>query len=120
MTLPFHSEWFLRLAMAVVFLYHGLGKRPQSFAKMFNLSYVIAVLVIFAEVSGGLGYLWGGFNDQPIYYNLTFTQLASLAVIPVLLGAIIMVHAKNGFNFSNNGYEFQLVLLAIALYFLTK
>ena len=118
--LPFDKEWFLRLAMGSVFLYHGLSKNVNAFSKSFKLPLLVAGLVPLAEISGGSGYLLGGldnFSDKT-FLGYTITQLASLAVIPVLLGAIIMVHWKNGFNFMNNGYEFQFTLLMIALYFL--
>lgn len=113
----FDKLWFLRIAMASVFLYHGINKNLFSFAKHFKLPHFIALAVIFAEIAGGLGYLVGGiYNNRVMGY--TITQWASLAVIPVLLGAILMVHYKHGFSVMNNGYEFQFVLLMIALYLL--
>jgi len=115
--LPFDNHWFLRLAMGSVFLYHGLTKNVTSFSKQFGLSLLVASLVILAEVTGGASYLIGGVYDTQ-YIGYSLTQWASLAVIPVLLGAIIMVHWKNGFNVMKGGYEFQLTLLLIALYFL--
>lgn len=108
-------EW----PLATVFLYHGLTKNLVSFAKNFNISPLIAGLVIAAEILGGLGYLVGPFSDQEIA-GLNLTQWASLAVIPVLIGAIYLVHGKNGFNVMNGGYEYQMVLLAVALYLFFK
>ena len=113
------ATWFLRLGLGIVFLYHGLTKSVKGFSTSFGLPTIIAIAVIFAEISGGLGYLLGGlFKDK--LFGLTLTQLSSIAVIPVLLGAIYMVHWKNGFNFMNNGYEYQFVLLMTALYLLLK
>lgn len=102
------------LAMGIVFLYHGTTKKLGEFSKMFKLPIFIASLVIFAEIAGGIGFLLGGFIKDK-YFGLTITQWASLAVIPVLLGAISMVHYKNGFNFMDNGWEYQFVLVMVAL-----
>ena len=111
----FDPSWFLRIAMASVFLYHGLTKNVTGFSKAFNFPIFISALVILAETLGGLGYVVGGVLNKP-YLGYTITQWASLAVIPVLIGAIYLVHWKNGFNIMNNGYEYQFVLLLIALY----
>ena len=35
-------------------------------------------------------------------------------------GAIAMVHAKNGWNVSNGGMEFQVLMLAVGLYFAAR
>jgi putative oxidoreductase len=109
------ATWFLRIAISAVFLYHGLTKDLNSFAKHFKLPLIIAALVIFAEIIGGFGYLIGGFYEDTVF-GLSITQLSSLALIPVLLGAIYLVHWKNGFNVMNGGYEYQFVLLMIAIY----
>lgn len=111
----YNNLWFLRIAISSVFLYHGLTKNLYSFAKHFNLPIIVAALVIFAEIAGGFGYLLGGLLDYKIL-GFNITQLSSIAIIPVLLGAIFMVHWKNGFNVMNKGYEFQFVLLMIAFY----
>lgn len=115
--LPFDVHWFLRFAMAAVFLYHGLQKNLKGFSEKFNLPVIVAAAVIFAEVAGGAGFLAGGLTNEK-YFGLSLTQWSALAVIPVLLGAIALVHWKNGFNFMNGGWEYQFVLLMIAYYFL--
>ena len=114
-----HAHWLLRLALASVFLYHGLGKVPNisGFAEMMGLPVIVVGLVTFAEVAGGLGILIGGFGKELI------TRLAALAMIPVLLGAIVMVHGPRWSFVPAEGYpmggmEFQVVLLLIAGYFL--
>jgi putative oxidoreductase len=117
MNLPFDHNWFLRLAIGTVFLYHGLTKDLKGFSTGMNLPLVVGGLVIFAEIAGGLGYLLGGFNDKE-YLGFTITQWSSLAVIPVLIGAIYLVHWKNGFDGMKGGFEYQFTLLMIALYFL--
>jgi putative oxidoreductase len=114
-----HAHWLLRIALASVFLFHGIGKvvNVSGFAEMMGLPVLVAGLVTFAEVAGGLGIIIGGFGKELI------TRLAALAMIPVLLGAIVMVHGPR-WNFvpaegyPMGGMEFQVVLALIATYFL--
>ena len=113
--LPFDRHWFLRFALGTVFLYHGLTKNLKGFAKDFKLPIWLAVAVIFAEVSAGIGYLLDGIYPMNIM-GYSLTQLASLAAIPVLLGAIYLVHWNKGFNVMKGGYEFQFVVLMMSLY----
>jgi len=44
-----------------------------------------------------------------------FTRLAALANVPVMLGALLFVHFKNGFWAFKNGYEYVLVLVVVSL-----
>ena len=114
-----HAHWLLRIALASVFLFHGFGKVADvsGFAEMMGLPVLVAGLVTFAEVAGGLGIIIGGFGKELI------TRLAALAMIPVLLGAILMVHGPR-WNFvpaegyPMGGMEFQVVLVLLASYFL--
>jgi putative oxidoreductase len=114
-----NAHWLLRIALASVFLFHGFGKvvNVSGFAEMMGLPVLLAGLVTFAEVAGGLGIIIGGFGKEII------TRLAALAMIPVLLGAIVMVHGPR-WNFvpaegyPMGGMEFQVVLALIATYFL--
>lgn len=115
--LPFDPHWFLRIAMAAVFLYHGLTKNVKGFSESFGFPLIIGALVIFAEVAGGAGFIAGGFTKDK-YFGLTVTQWSALAVIPVILGGIALVHWKNGFNIMDNGWEYLFVLLMIAYYFM--
>ncbi len=43
------------------------------------------------------------------------TDIAGLMVTVDMLGAIVFVHAKNGFSVGDSGIEFPLVLLTMAL-----
>ena len=114
-----HAHWLLRLTLASVFIYHGLGKLMDlgGFSQMSGLATPIAALVMLAELAGGIGIIVGAFTKDLI------TRLAGLAIVPVMLGAIFMVHwgrwnfmAAEGFP--AGGMEFQVVLLLIGLYFL--
>lgn len=72
----------------------------------------LALLVTFAELAAGAGIIIGAFTLSLV------SQLAGLAVIPVMLGAIFTVHLPNGFHFMGGGWNFQLVLLGIGLFYL--
>lgn len=114
-----HAHWLLRATLASVFIYHGVGKLMDlgGFSQMSGLAGPIAALVTLAELAGGIGIIVGAFTNDLI------TRLAGLAIAPVMLGAIFMVHwprwnfmAAEGFP--AGGMEFQVVLLLVALYFL--
>ena len=114
-----HAHWLLRIAFAAVFIFHGVGKVANfdAFSGMMGLSVPVAALVTFAEIAAGFGILIGAFGRELV------TRLAGLAAIPVLLGAIFMVHGPQwsfvpNDNFPMGGMEFQVVLLLIGLYFL--
>ena len=113
------AHWLLRAGFASVFLFHGFGKVVafSGFSQMMGLSVPVAGLVTFAEVAAGLGIIIAAFQNELI------TRLAALASIPVLLGAIFMVHGPRwsftpAEGFPMGGMEFQVVLLLIAVYFL--
>ena len=84
---------------------------------MTGLPTAAAALVTLAELAGGIGIIVGAFTN-----DLT-TRLSGLAIAPVMLGAIFMVHwGRWSFTpaegFPMGGMEFQVVLLVMALYFL--
>ena len=114
-----HAHWLLRIGFAGVFLFHGIGKIMAfgGFSQMMGLPTPVAALVTLAEVAAGVGIIVGAFTNDLI------TRLAGLAVVPVLLGAIFMVHwGRWNFTpaegFPMGGMEFQVVLLLMALFFL--
>ena len=114
-----NAHWLLRIAFAAVFIFHGVGKVAsfEAFSGMMGLSMPVAALVTFAEIAAGFGIILGGFKSELI------TRLAGLAAIPVLFGAIIMVHGPRwsftpADGFPMGGMEFQVVLLLVAAYFL--
>ncbi len=114
-----HAHWLLRIGLAGVFLYHGIGKVMDlgGFSQMMGLPTPVAALVALAEVAGGVGIIVGAFTNDLI------TRLAGVAMAPVLLGAIVMAHWPRwsftpAEGFPMGGMEFQVVLLLMALYFL--
>ncbi len=116
-----HAHWLLRIGFAAVFLFHGLdklmGAGPAGFAEMMGFSLLVGWLVMLAELAAGILVLIGPFTNDLI------TRLGGLAAVPVMLGAIFMVHwGQWAFMATDShpmgGMEFQVVLLLTGLYFL--
>lgn len=101
----------LRVVLGIIMLYHGwpkltnLGGTIEGFTGMgIPLPALSAIFATVAEVGGGLLLLAGAFTD-----------VAGLLVAIDMLGAILFVHAKNGFAMDKGGIEWPLALLAMAL-----
>jgi len=116
-----YSHWFLRLALGSVFLYHGITKFPAlgGLSEMMGMPVFVVGLLAAAETVGALLVLVGGLGWD------WMTRLGGLLIVPIMLGAIFMVHLQHGWNSVNmgsgnmgRGMEFQFTLLMIALYFL--
>ena len=114
-----HAHWLLRIGLASVFIFHGIGKAMAlgGFAQMMGLPTPVAALVTLAELAGGVGIIVGAFTNDLI------TRLAGLAIAPVMLGAIFMVHwgrwnFTSAEGFPMGGMELQVVVLFTALFFL--
>jgi len=116
-----YSHWFLRLALGSVFLYHGVTKFPAlgGLAEMMGMPVVMVGLLATLETVGAVFILVGGFGWD------WMTRLGGLLIVPIMLGAIFMVHLQHGWNSVNmgsgnmgRGMEFQFTLLMIALFFL--
>ncbi len=63
-----NAHWLLRIALASVFIYHGVLKfqNLEGFAQMLPISYLQVVLVALAETGGGLLVLVGGVGRDRI------------------------------------------------------
>ncbi len=107
-----HAHWAMRLSLAATFLYHGIGKYPVSDAMGMPVPLVWAVMI--AEIIAGVALITGAFGKDML------TRLGGLIVIVIMLGAIAMVHFKNGWNVMNMGMEFQVLMLAVGLYFAAR
>jgi len=118
LVLASQAHWLLRIALASVFIFHGWSK-VFSPAPMMGLDAWVVALVGIAEVGGSLLLLVGGATKDWI------TRLGGLALVPPMLGAILMVHwGRWSFVPSEShpmgGMEFQATLLLIALFFLAR
>jgi putative oxidoreductase len=116
-----NAHWFIRLGLAAVFLYHGLQKfqNLEGFASMMNLPYGVALLVALAEVGGAVFIVAGALISHWL------TRIGAAMFIPVMLGAIFMVHWPQwsfvpSESHPMGGMEFQVVLLLTSIYFVVK
>ncbi len=116
-----NAHWFLRIALASVFVVHGLGKFPNlgAMAAMMSMPVAMLFLVASAETLGGVLIFLGGFSKDWL------TRIGALLIMPVMLGAIFMVHwGQWSFAASEThpmgGMEFQVTLLLLSLYLLVK
>jgi putative oxidoreductase len=117
------AHWLPRLALAATFLYHGIGKFPmaQGMAAMMGMPVAMVYMLATAEIVGALLILWGGAGRD------WATRTSGLIFPSVMVGAIAMVHLQHGWNSINmgggnegKGMEFQVVILALSLFFAFK
>ena len=120
-TLAQQAHWAPRIALASVFLFHGLTKFPNlgGMAEMMGLPVAVFALVALAEAAGGALILVGAFTKDIV------TRLGGLLLIPPMLGAISMVHwGRWSFTpaegFPMGGMEFQVTLLLLSVYFVLR
>jgi putative oxidoreductase len=107
-----YGALLLRLALGALFLAHGLLKllvhKPAGTAAYFRslgLPGFIGYLTMAAELGGGSLLILG-----------IATRLVALALVPLILGTIYMVHGSKGWLFTNKdgGWEFP-AFWAVAL-----
>jgi len=117
-----NAHWLLRIALASVFVFHGVLKlmNLEGFTQMLPISYTEVVLVALAETGGGLLVLLGGLNSGRLF-DLA-TRIGAALNIPVIIGAISIVHWGRwnfvpGESHAMGGFEFQAVLLLVLLFF---
>ncbi len=114
-----HAHWLLRFALASVFVYHGIDKFMgggiAEFSAAMGLPWLIGLLVALTEIAAGFLVVVGALSNGWV------TRLGALLVIPVMLGAIFMVHLGQWHFVATQshplgGMQFQVTLLLIALY----
>ena len=116
----------LRFALAVVFIYHGLEKvhpensygfkwatpKPSPADKATDpaaqaqelLPAPLQGLVAWGELLGGVAIALG-----------ILTRVAALGIIVIMVGAIVTVTGAGGFSEMNKGFEYNFVLIVVAL-----
>ncbi|MBC8505262.1 MAG: DoxX family membrane protein [Anaerolineales bacterium] len=113
-----YAHWGIRLAVAGVFLFHGLGKFADlsGGAQMMGMPVFVWALVAIFESLGGALVLLGGFLPD------WATRLGGLLIIPPMLGAVFMAHWGQ-WSFAPSathpmgGMEFQVTLLTLGIFF---
>ena len=108
-----YAALVLRLALGTMFLAHAALKvfvfTPAGTAGFFEslgLPGALGVLTIGAEAIGGAMLIAG-----------VYTRVVSLALAPILVGSIVLVHASSGWLFSaeGGGWEYPAFLVAASL-----
>ena len=115
------AHWAPRIGLASIFFYHGTTKFPvaQSMADMMGMPLTMIYLLATMEVIGALLILVGGFGPD------WSTRLGALMLMPVMAGAVIMVHwGRWSFVATDThpmgGMEFQVTMILILSYLLIK
>jgi putative oxidoreductase len=101
-----------RIALGIPFIFHGAqiafgafgGPGLAGFSGFTHMPLPVAALVGYGEFLGGLGILSG-----------VLSRLASGGVGLIMLGAIFLVHLKNGYSVQKEGIEYPLTLLLLSL-----
>jgi putative oxidoreductase len=103
-----------RVVVGLILAAHGFQKAmdPSQFQAHlvqmgFPLPSVMTYLAIAGELFGGLGLAVG-----------LLTPIAAFGVASTMLVAVVAVHLKNGLFAANGGFEYPLVLLMSALWFM--
>lgn len=116
-----HIHWLIRAAFAAVFIYHGITKFPTAagLTEMMGMPVAMIYLLGTVELIAGVLVLAGGIGPG------WKSRLSGLLVIPVMLGAIAMVHWPRwsfvpAEGFPMGGTEFQALLATVAAYLLVR
>lgn len=101
------SLLIMRLAVGVIFAAHGAQKLFGAFdgpglAQMVEYLGPIAYPVSVGEFFGGLGLVVG-----------FLCRFSAASLIVIMIGAVAMVHGKNGFFLQNHGFEYNVALVGL-------
>lgn len=108
-----YAALILRLSLGCMFLSHSLLKilvftpaGTVSYFQSLGLPGFVAYLIMGAELLAGTALILG-----------VFARWVALAMIPELIGTIVLVHASKGWLFSNEGggWEYPLFLIMVSL-----
>jgi putative oxidoreductase len=110
---PFHSRAVdlsllaVRVIAGVIFAAHGAQKLFGAFGgagleKTVETMGVMGYPVTIGEFFGGIGLVVG-----------FLTRFSAASLIVIMIGAIAMVHGKNGFFMSSGGFEYNLALIGL-------
>jgi putative oxidoreductase len=124
------ADWvpaIARLVLGIVFFAHGAAKMLgwfggagfnatlQTLNEQLRIPRPIAVLVISAELFGGLGLIVG-----------LLSRIAAVGIVLTMLGAIVIVNRRYGLfmdwygNRKGHGFEYHLLAIALALVVIIK
>jgi putative oxidoreductase len=108
------SLLLVRVIVGVIFAAHGSQKLFGAFdgpglAAMVQpppagMGPILGFLVTIGEFFGGLGLILG-----------FLCRFSAASIIVIMIGAIGMVHGKNGFFLQNGGFEYNLALIGLLL-----
>ena len=106
----------LRLTLGLIFLLHGAQKLFGVFGGhgLAGTTQFMNMLGLHPAKWWATFAAWGEFVGGLLLVLGLFTPLAALLVLAVMLVAILKVHASKGFWNSQGGYEYNLVLSALA------
>jgi putative oxidoreductase len=110
-----YGATLLRLILGIVYIMHAY-LAVVVFGPAGMIDYQAKNGVPFAEI--GTWYLIVAHGLGGIFLVLgLFTRWAALANVPVMVGALLFVHFKNGFwaHSRPSGYEYVLVLAVVSL-----
>jgi len=107
----------LRLALAAIFIFHGLQKvssDTQYGAAWMNPMAekqgqdppptAVQLAVAWGELLGGIAMVFG-----------LLTRLAAIGLIVIMAGAVAVVHWPNGFDLSKGGFEYNFAIIVMCL-----
>ena len=101
------THWGLRAALGVVFLVHSLKKFDptwQGWLTDMGLPPELQIPIALTEFIGGIFLIVG-----------VMTRITGSLFAIILLGAIFHIRWENGFFISEGGWEWDLIMLAVAL-----
>lgn len=116
-----YGHWLLRIALGSVFVIHGIGNfmNLTGFATAINVPHMVGMILVIAEIVGGVLVLSGSFMDDKL------TRVGALLLIPVMLVVMYTMYWGDiSFTLSKvhvmSGLESLLVMFLVSLYVLLK